>query len=78
MLVVFQLILSFSSRLAVVGENADVARLLLDAGADPNAGGGEDGETPLDLTSDLELVGMLLEAGARSSSGGREMTDEDE
>ena len=50
---------------AVIEEAVDVARILLQAGADPNAKSGE-GESPLSLTEEESDMGKLLvEFGAK-------------
>ncbi len=55
----------------MVGESAEVARALLDAGADPDGGrGAREGERPIDLAADLEMVGLLLGAGAAPGGSG--------
>ncbi len=48
-----------------------MARALLDAGADPDGGrGAREGERPIDLAADLEMVGLLLGAGAAPGGSG--------
>ncbi len=50
--------------LAVIAESPSVASLLLEAGADANGPPDRDGDRPLDLAADVEMVGLLLSAGA--------------
>ena len=61
---------------AARGGNAQAARVALDAGADPNAlGGNRHGQTPLMIAAvraDLPLARLLLDRGAKASrAGGR-------